>query len=99
MTHPVFELITPPGGPRAHMSGFTNDLTNFQGFPALGAKIPIFWAGSPVTFKIKSYFMIVEPDWVFNFRECQKILYRMFHLFVYLGIQMIQDTQQPKDKS
>ena len=23
MTHPVFELITPPGGPRVHMPGFT----------------------------------------------------------------------------
>ena len=48
MTHPVFELITPPGGPWAHMSGFTNDLTNFQGFPALGAMIPNFLGWEPI---------------------------------------------------
>ena len=40
--HPIFELITPTGGPRARMSGFTNDLTYFLGFPSLGAIIPNF---------------------------------------------------------
>ena len=73
MTHPVFELITPPGGPWARMSGFTNDLTNFWVFPALGAIIPIFWAGSPLTFKNKLNFMILDPDWaIFRSVTAQK---------------------------
>jgi hypothetical protein len=58
MTHQVFELITPP---RARLSGFTNDLTNFWDFPALGAIIPNYLGWSPLTFKI-SNFMILDPD-------------------------------------
>jgi hypothetical protein len=30
------------------MSGFTNDLTNFQVFPALGAMIPNFLGWEPI---------------------------------------------------
>ena len=44
-------------------SVFTNDLTNFLFFPALGAEIPNFLPGSPLTFKINLHFLILDPDW------------------------------------
>jgi hypothetical protein len=48
------------------MSEFANDLTNFWGFPALGAIIVNYlgWE-STLTFKIDSNFMILDPDWAF----------------------------------
>ena len=60
MAHPVFELITPPGGPWARMFGFTNDLTNFLGFPALGAIIPNFlgWETIDIQNEIKFHDLI-----------------------------------------
>ena len=48
MTHPVFQLITPTGGHRVQLSGFTNDLTNFLGFPAAGAIIPNLLGWEPI---------------------------------------------------
>ena len=63
MTHFVFNLFTPTGGSRARMSVFTNDLTIFWIFPALGVGIPNFWTESLLTFNVNSHFLNLDPDW------------------------------------
>ena len=63
MTHLVFNLFTPPGGSLARMSVFTNDLTISWIFTALGVGIPNFWTRSLLTFKVKSPFLNLDPDW------------------------------------
>ena len=45
----------------AHMSVFTNDLTNFWICPAVGLGIPNFWNRDLSTFKVKSRFLNLDP--------------------------------------
>ena len=80
---------SPPQVGCACKSLFTNDLTNFLFFPALGAEIPNFLPGSPLTLKINLHFLILDPDWaIFRCVTSQKSSkMRGLEILVYKALQ------------